>query len=62
NSLLGKALTYLREQWPKLILYVENGNWPISNNACENSIRPFVIGRRYRHIVVIGDSSPACGQ
>ncbi|MGF6980053.1 transposase [Paraburkholderia sp. JPY465] len=46
NSLLGKALTYLREQWPKLILYVENGNWPISNNDCENSIRPFVIGRR----------------
>lgn len=46
NSLLGKALTYLREQWPKLILYVENGDWPISNNACENSIRPFVIGRR----------------
>ncbi|CAE6863799.1 hypothetical protein R69776_08147 [Paraburkholderia nemoris] len=34
NSLLGKALTYLREQWPKLILYVENGDWPISNNAC----------------------------
>jgi hypothetical protein len=46
NSLLGKALTYLRAQWPKLILYVENGNWPISNNDCENSIRPFVIGRR----------------
>ncbi|CAH2894476.1 MAG: COG3436: Transposase and inactivated derivatives [uncultured Paraburkholderia sp.] len=46
NSLLGKALTYLREQWPKLILYVENGDWPISNNDCENSIRPFVIGRR----------------
>lgn len=46
NSLLGKALTYLREQWPKLIHYVENGDWPISNNACENSIRPFVIGRR----------------
>ncbi|TWC56952.1 MULTISPECIES: IS66 family transposase [unclassified Burkholderia] len=46
NSLLGKALTYLREQWPKLILYVENGDWPLSNNACENSIRPFVIGRR----------------
>ncbi len=32
NSLLGKALTYLHEQWPKLIRYVQNGNWPISNN------------------------------
>ena len=48
NSLLGKALTYLRGQWPKLIRYIENGNWPISNNACENSIRPFCVGRRYR--------------
>jgi hypothetical protein len=46
QSLLGKALTYLREQWPKLTPYVENGHWPISNNPCENAIRPFVIGRR----------------
>ena len=46
NSLLGKALTYLHGQWPKLIRYVENGNWPISNNPCENSIRPFCLGRR----------------
>ncbi len=46
NSLLGKALTYLRGQWPKLIRYTENGSWPISNNACENSIRPFCVGRR----------------
>ncbi|ANB71498.1 transposase [Paraburkholderia phytofirmans OLGA172] len=46
NSLLGKALNYLRGQWPKLVRYVENGSWPISNNACENSIRPFCLGRR----------------
>ncbi|MBU9337253.1 IS66 family transposase [Burkholderia multivorans] len=46
QSLLGKALTYLHGQWPKLIRYVENGNWPISNNPCENSIRPFCVGRR----------------
>jgi transposase len=46
QSLLGKALTYLREQWPKLVRYVENGDWPISNNPCENSIRPFCVGRR----------------
>ncbi|KVK81768.1 transposase [Burkholderia cepacia] len=44
--LLGKGLTYLREQWPKLIRYVENGSWPVSNNPCENSIRPFCVGRR----------------
>ncbi|NKA79836.1 IS66 family transposase [Ralstonia solanacearum] len=46
QSLFGKALHYLHGQWPKLIRYVENGAWPISNNPCENAIRPFVVGRR----------------
>jgi transposase len=46
QSLFGKALHYLHGQWPKLIRYVENGTWPISNNPCENAIRPFVVGRR----------------
>jgi hypothetical protein len=44
--LLGKALHYLHGQWPKLTRYIENGAWPISNNPCENAIRPFVVGRR----------------
>lgn len=43
---LGQALHYLQGQWPKLIRYVENGAWPMSNNACENAIRPFVVGRK----------------
>jgi len=46
GSLLGKALHYLSSQWPKLIRYVERGTYPIDNNACENAIRPFVVGRR----------------
>jgi transposase len=46
GSLLGQALHYLSSQWPKLVRYVTNGDYPIDNNACENSIRPFVIGRR----------------
>ena len=25
---------------------MKNGSYPIDNNACENSIRPFVVGRR----------------
>jgi len=45
QSLFGKALHYLHGQWPKLVRYVDNGAWPISNNACENAIRPFVVGR-----------------
>ncbi len=46
SSLLGKALQYMSGQWPKLVRYVENGNWPISNNLCENAIGPFVVGRK----------------
>jgi transposase len=46
QSLLGKALYYLQHQWPHLIRYVDDGNYPIDNNAAENSIRPFVIGRK----------------
>lgn len=46
NGLMGKALGYLNNQWPYLIGYVEDGNYPIDNNAAENTIRPFVIGRK----------------
>jgi len=46
GSMLGKALQYLNGQWPKLSRYVENGNWPVSNNPCENEIRPFVVARK----------------
>ena len=46
GSLLGQALHYLSAQWPKLVRFVEDGNFPIDNNACENAIRPFVVWRR----------------
>jgi len=46
GSALGKALHYLSAQWPKLARFVQDGSYPIDNNACENSIRPFVVGRR----------------
>jgi transposase len=46
GGLLGKALNYMHGQWPKLVRYVENGDWPICNNPCENAIRPFCVGRR----------------
>ena len=46
GSLLGKALHYLTAQWPKLVRYVDDGRYPLDNNACENAIRPFVVGRR----------------
>ena len=39
-------MTYLNNQWHKLIRYCDDGRLSIDNNACENAIRPFVIGRR----------------
>ena len=46
GSALGKALHYFSSQWPKLVRYVKDGRYPIDNNPCENSIRPFVVGRK----------------
>ena len=46
KTLLGQALHYASAQWSKLDRYVKDGNYPIDNNPCENSIRPFVVGRR----------------
>jgi hypothetical protein len=45
GSLLGKALHYLSRAVAKLVRYVEDGRYPIDNNACENAIRPFVVGK-----------------
>ena len=46
KSALGKALHYLREQWPYLVRYLEDGRLELSNNRAERSIKPFVIGRK----------------
>lgn len=46
STLTGKALTYLHNQWPRLIGYLGHIRLAIDNNACERVIRPFVIGRR----------------
>ncbi len=46
DSLTGKAMTYLHNQWSKLIVYCTNGELRISNILAENAIRPFVIGRK----------------
>ncbi len=46
DSLTGKAMTYLSNQWKKLNVYCTNGELNMSNIMAENSIRPFVIGRK----------------
>jgi len=46
ESLTGKAMTYLHNQWPKLVRVLEDGRLPLDTNDVENSIRPFVLGRK----------------
>ena len=46
TSLLGKAISYTIGQWPRLIKYLDDGMLFLDNNVIENSIRPFVIGRK----------------
>jgi len=46
TSATGKALNYLHNEWEKLIRYLEDGRVEIDNNAAENAIRPFVVGRK----------------
>ena len=46
QSVLGKAINYLANNWSRLERYVEAGFLPIDNNAAERAINPFVIGRK----------------
>ena len=39
-------MAYILNQWHRLIGYIEDGNLSIDNNMAENSIRPFVLGRK----------------
>jgi len=41
KTAMGKALGYLHKQWPRLIGYLDDGEYPIDNNRAENAIRPF---------------------
>lgn len=46
QSLLGKAITYGKNQKKYLLAYLDDGRLEISNNRAERSIKPFVIGRK----------------
>jgi transposase len=46
SSVLGEAVAYALGQWEKLRRYLENPYLTPDNNACENAIRPFVLGRK----------------
>ncbi len=40
------AVSYMRNNWEGLIVYLECADLTPDNNECENAIRPFVAGRK----------------
>jgi len=46
KSPLGKAVTYLDNQWKPLSVFLEDGRVAIDNNIVENKVRPMALGRR----------------
>lgn len=46
KSLLGKAITYTLNLWPRLNEFTKNGMLEIDNNLIENKIRPIALGRK----------------
>jgi transposase len=46
KSLLGKAVNYTLNEWDRLVRYIKDGRVGPDNNAVENAIRPFVVGRK----------------
>ncbi len=43
---LGQAITYTKNQWAKLLTYLEDGHININNNVTERDIRPFTTSRK----------------
>jgi transposase len=46
SSLCGQAIAYTLGQWDKLVRYLDLAELRPDNNAAENAIRPFVVGRK----------------
>lgn len=46
KSLLGTAVTYMKNQWDELNRYTKYGEAEISNYLVENQIRPFALGKK----------------
>jgi len=46
SGLAGKAISYTLGQWDNLIRYTAHADLTPDNNAAENGIRPFVLGRK----------------
>jgi len=62
SILLGSAINYSLAQWNKMIAYLESPYLTPDNNACENAIRPFVLGRKnWLFCQSVGGVESSCG-
>jgi len=58
KSALGKACSYALGLWPRLEVFLRDGQVEIDNNWCENGMRPIALGRKnWLHI-----GSPEAGK
>ncbi|MBI5741195.1 MAG: transposase [Nitrospirae bacterium] len=46
KGLLGTAMNYSLKQWDRLVVYLKDPHVGLDNNAAENAIRPFAVGRK----------------
>jgi len=46
KSAVGQAITYCRNQWDKLTVFLTDGRLELDNNRSERSIKSFVVGRK----------------
>ncbi|MCD4655639.1 transposase, partial [bacterium] len=46
KSRLGKAITYLTNQWDSLVEFLKDSKLPLDNGEVERAIRPVAIGRK----------------
>ena len=53
KSALGKAVTYVRNQWKALRQSVTDGRLTIDNNVSERTLRPQTIGRNYAGLEIM---------
>ena len=46
KSPMGQAITYVKNQWTALTVYLKDGRLEMTNNAAERAVKPFAIGRK----------------
>lgn len=46
KSLIGQAINYTLNLFPRLVRYVIDGRYKIDNNGAENGVRPLALGRK----------------